>query len=119
MANKGTLNGQQLMSRETWDIFHGNRTLEYMGFNKWDFSTGGNTHYEMTDQIMASTKPFNKACALNAHIGREGFIGWMGFGGSVFNWNPELEIGFGYVPFDFIDMDFVNKRGALIQQVVT
>ena len=42
----------------------------------------------------------------------------MGFGGSVFNYNPELEIGFGYVPFNFIDMDMTNKRGATIQGVV-
>ena len=25
--------------------------------------------------------------------GRDGFYGWMGFGGSVFQWNPELKIG--------------------------
>ena len=38
--------------------------------------------------------------------------GWMGMGGSVFNWHPALEIGFGYVPFDCIVIDMVNKRGA-------
>ena len=26
--------------------------------------------------------------------GRDGFYGWMGFGGSVFQWNPELKIGY-------------------------
>ena len=25
--------------------------------------------------------------------GRVGFYGWMGFGGSVFQWNPKLNIG--------------------------
>ena len=25
--------------------------------------------------------------------GRAGFYGWMGFGGSVFQWNPKLNIG--------------------------
>ena len=25
--------------------------------------------------------------------GRSGYVGWMGFGGSVFQWHPELKIG--------------------------
>ena len=33
--------------------------------------------------------------AEEATAGREGFYGWMGFGGSVFQWNPELNIGLG------------------------
>ena len=43
---------------------------------------------------------------------REGFIGWVGEGGSVFQWHPELRIGFGYVPFDLNFHDLTNKRGA-------
>ena len=31
---------------------------------------------------------------------RDGFIGWMGAGGSILQWHPELKIGFGYNPFD-------------------
>ena len=52
--------------------------------------------------------------ALDMHKGREGFVGWMGYGGSVFMWNPENKIGFGYVPFDLIEIDMNNKRGAQI-----
>jgi len=47
--------------------------------------------------------------------GRDGFVGWMGYGGSVLQWNPEHKVGFGYVPFDFIDIDVCNKRGAELQ----
>ena len=50
--------------------------------------------------------------------GREGFIGWMGFGGSVMQWNPELKIGFGYVPFDFNYLDRYNVRGSQLQKIV-
>ena len=28
----------------------------------------------------------------------EGFIGWFGMGGSVFQWNPELELSFAFTP---------------------
>ncbi len=50
---------------------------------------------------------------------REGFYGWHGFGGSVFNWLPELGIGFGYVPSRLNWYDFANLRGAELQKVVT
>jgi len=29
---------------------------------------------------------------------RDGFYGWQGFGGSVMQWHPGLDIGFGYAP---------------------
>ena len=51
-------------------------------------------------------------------MGREGFIGWMGFGGSVMQWHPELKIGFGYVPFDLNYLDRRNVRGAALQKIV-
>ena len=50
--------------------------------------------------------------------GREGFIGQMGFGGSVIQWHPELKIGFGYVPFDLNILDRRNIRGAILQKAV-
>ena len=30
--------------------------------------------------------------------GRDGYYGWFGYGGSVFQWHPDLRIGFGYTP---------------------
>ena len=32
---------------------------------------------------------------------RDGWMGWMGFGGSVMQWHPELKIGFAYNAFNF------------------
>ena len=52
------------------------------------------------------------------HAEREGSIGWIGFGGSVLLWNPELEIGFSYVPFNFIDLDMCSKRSAALEGIV-
>merc|ERR1712037_416166 len=43
--------------------------------------------------------------------GRGGYFGWMGFGGSVFQWHPELKIGFGYVPTLLTWIDLTNNKG--------
>jgi hypothetical protein len=43
----------------------------------------------------------------------------MGVGGSVFQWHPELKLGFSYVPTSLIAFDFVNLRAAVLQEVVT
>ena len=52
------------------------------------------------------------------HKENEGWIGWMGFGGSIFQWHPEEKISFGYVPFDFVLLDMANKSGNSIKQTV-
>ena len=50
--------------------------------------------------------------------GREGFYGWMGLGGSIFQWNPQLRIGFSFVPASLHVMDFLNERGKVYQAEV-
>ena len=47
-----------------------------------------------------------------------GFIGWMGAGGSILQWDPELKIGFGYNPFTHNLLDLDGKRGARLQKVI-
>ena len=45
--------------------------------------------------------------------GRSGYVGWMGFGGSVFQWHPELKIGqrLGSITLDFGDiLESINSR---------
>ena len=49
---------------------------------------------------------------------REGFYGWLGFGGSIFQWNPELKIGFAFIPTVLNTIELCNERGALLQQLV-
>jgi hypothetical protein len=50
--------------------------------------------------------------------GREGFYGWMGLGGSIFQWHPEYRIGFGYAPTSLNVLDIVNERGKTYQAEV-
>ena len=47
--------------------------------------------------------------------GREGYFGWMGLGGSIFQWHPEYRIGFAYIPTSLNVLDFVNERGKAYQ----
>ena len=48
--------------------------------------------------------------------GREGFVGWMGLGGSVCQWHPELGIGFGYTQ-NMLEITPANERGRRLQGV--
>jgi len=45
---------------------------------------------------------------------REGWFGWLGVGGSVFQWHPELKIGFGLVPNDLNFLDMAGYKQAKI-----
>jgi hypothetical protein len=51
-------------------------------------------------------------------IGREGFVGWMGLGGSIFQWHPEHQIGFAFVPTALHVLDILNERGKIYQAEV-
>ena len=42
----------------------------------------------------------------------------MGFGGSIFQWHPELEIGFSFVPTSLHVLDLLNERGKRYQAEV-
>ena len=78
MANKGELDGTRLMSEDTWKSMHDKATIDFLmpPFpTKVAFTQGGVADY--VDE-------------------RVGWYGWLGYGGSVFQWHPELKIGFGY-----------------------
>ena len=51
-------------------------------------------------------------------FGRDGFVGWMGFGGSVFQWHPDLQISFAYVPTLLDWTDVVNAKALKLQRTV-
>ena len=111
MANKGELNGERIMSEKTWDAMH----KDYKHSNMFphlgtaNFSAGGLNHFD--------TVP-NPYDVFKANELRKGFIGWMGVGGSVMQWNPELKIGFAYVPTLGAWEDPSNAKGALLQKAV-
>ena len=45
----------------------------------------------------------------------DGWVGWMGLGGSLLQWHPELRISFAFVPsfLDWSDLD--NTRAKTLQ----
>ena len=109
MANGGELGGKALMSNNAWQQIHANPINRKMTLLNSAFTQGGLAQFEDD-----GTAPKSLAAALNA--GREGFFGWMGYGGSVFQWHPELGIGFAYVPTALNTLDFFNQRGKSYQQ---
>ena len=50
--------------------------------------------------------------------GRDGFVGWLGFGGSVLQWHPGRNIGFGYTVTLLTWWDLVNTNGRKLQKEV-
>ena len=52
------------------------------------------------------------------HSNREGFYGWQGYGGKVFQWHPQLNIGFAYVSADMFILDFCNHKASKLQREV-
>ena len=46
------------------------------------------------------------------------YYGWFGYGGSVFQWHPDLNIGFGYTPTLLHWEDWTNGIGTNLQQEV-
>ena len=49
---------------------------------------------------------------------REGFYGWYGFGGSGFQWHPELQIGFAFVPSLLFWSDVANNKAGEFQALI-
>ena len=49
------------------------------------------------------------------NIYEDGWVGWMGLGGSLLQWHPELRISFAFVPsfLDWSDLD--NARAKTLQ----
>ena len=48
--------------------------------------------------------------------GRAGFVGWMGFGGSVMQWHPSLDMGFGYTCTLLTWWDLANTKARKLQK---
>lgn len=100
LANKGSINGVEILSQKGWEEMHKDPTPAIMNVMlESAFTQGGVNVYEEGS-------------------GRQGYIGWHGYGGAVFNWNPELKIGFGYCPTLLLWYELFNEKGALLQQEV-
>ena len=90
---------------------HDESTEGDIGFGSTHFSQGGVCLF-----VPATAEHGEMERALNT--GREGFVGWMGFGGSIFQWHPRHDIGFAYVPTSLHVFDILNERGKAYQREV-
>ncbi|MDG2045697.1 MAG: serine hydrolase [Halioglobus sp.] len=111
IAAGGKWNERQYLHEQGCEAMHDNPLEADMGFAITRFTQGGVAAFSPVSQT--STKVER---ALN--VGREGFYGWMGLGGSLFQWHPQYKIGFGYVPTSLNVLDIVNERGKSYQAEV-
>jgi CubicO group peptidase (beta-lactamase class C family) len=111
MAAGGKFEGTEYLSQSAWDAMHGELVEADMGFGRNTFTQGGVAFFvESTDASTKVHKAFN--------AGREGFYGWMGLGGSLFQWHPQHRVGFGFVPTSLHVLDLFNERGKAYQAEV-
>ena len=111
MAAGGTFEGREYLSKEGWQAMHAEAIRATLGFGDSNFTQGGvNLFTHQGPESSEIDRAFNN--------GRVGFYGWMGFGGSILQWNPEHEIGFGFVPTALHALDLFNERGEAYQAEV-
>jgi len=110
MARGGTWQGQEILNEKGCQGLHSEPVKADMGFVT-TFTQGGVAYFHpLSDESDSLERSLNE--------GREGFFGWMGAGGSVFQWHPEYDIGFGYVPTSMAMVDMLNTRGKAYQTEV-
>lgn len=113
MANGGEFDGVRILSEDGWNRLHAApivRVDASMGAVRTEFTQGG-------VNLFNDYKDDNK----NERIlksGRDGFIGWMGMGGSVMQWSPRLNIGFGYTCTLLTWWDLPNSKARKLQKEV-
>ena len=107
MASGGQWKGTEILNTQAWQAMHEAPVKRDMGI-RTTFTQGGVAHFPETN---AESTRLEHA----ANMGREGFYGWMGLGGSIFQWHPEKKIGFSFVPTSLHVLDVVNERGKAYQ----
>ena len=87
MANGGKTKGLgKIMSKNTWNKFHANGETVYdiVVSQPTTFTDGGVAYFDEPMNPDSKTPNMDKIMRMS-----NGFYGWMGFGGSSFQWNPE------------------------------
>ena len=111
MSQGGSFEGNEIINEHAWQSMHAAPIESDMGFGTTTFTQGGVAKFpETSPQSTKMSRAFNE--------GRQGFYGWMGLGGSIFQWHPEHKIGFGYVPTSLNVIDIMNERGKGYQAEV-
>lgn len=89
------------------------------------YTAGGLAYFDYDELKKHPRNPFFGRGPVTAqieyeqHFNRKGFYGWYGNGGSIFQWNPEQQVGFGYVPTLLFSLDLCNFRGSILQDLVS
>jgi CubicO group peptidase (beta-lactamase class C family) len=109
MSAGGKLEDTEYLTEPAWTAMHDNPVKADMGgLLTTRFTQGGVDSFTACSPVSTSAeRAFNE--------GREGFYGWMGLGGSIFQWHPQLEVGFAFVPTSLHVLDFLNERGKVYQ----
>ena len=111
MANGGAINGQRVLGETGHAALHADPVVRKMTIMDNRFTQAGLALFRDAD---AAKGPLEAGISL----GRDGFYGWMGLGGSVFQWHPQKRIGFAYVPTALNPIDLFNERGKSYQQAI-
>jgi CubicO group peptidase (beta-lactamase class C family) len=111
MAAGGKWAGTQFITDTGWKAMHDAPRNGDMVIMNTAFTQGGVA-------LFSPPGPDSNRMEKALNTGREGFYGWMGLGGSIFQWHPQSRIGFGYVPTSLNVLDLVNERGKAYQAEV-
>ncbi len=111
MSAGGKFGTTEILNRAAWRALHDGPDRKDMAFVTTIFTQGGVAKFAAADASFTTNDH-------RLNTGREGFYGWMGLGGSLFQWHPQHQIGFGYVPTSLNVLDFVNERGKTYQAEV-
>jgi len=103
MANGGSLGGVKVLGEKGWEALHAKPTFGSLGKGIWEvhLTQGGVAEFRSDDGQM-----------------RDGYYGWIGYGGSVFQWHPKLNIGFAFTPTLLEYHCFINKKAGRLQAEV-
>ncbi len=112
VAAGGNWEGREYLSGHAWSALHADPLKADMGgIMTTRFTQGGVDSF-------TPCGPGSSRLERDFTIGREGYYGWMGFGGSIFQWHPQLEISFAFVPTSLHVLDILNERGKRYQAEV-
>lgn len=112
MSMGGNFEGKSYFSENAWKALHDKADAAKLGGSvTTHFTQGGLNLFTMKGSE-------NNARDRALNQGREGFYGWMGLGGSIFQWHPAQQIGFAFVPTSKHIIDVFNERGKVYQEEV-
>ena len=111
VSMNGASEGTQMLSERACQLLHEAPIDRSLGIMDTQFTQGGVARF-------ATAKTGASEMEKSLNHGREGFYGWMGLGGSIFQWHPDYQIGFAFVPTSLHVLDLVNERGKAFQTEV-